>query len=72
VSDPWVDMARVAVAPTREFQARVHEKIDDDLDEVPTPVRRRANPKLGEGVAPATIYGRARRARLKAMAASVV
>jgi hypothetical protein len=74
VSDPWIDMTRVAVAPTREFQARGHEKIDEDDEEAPTPVRHRARPELGEQVSKATIYGRARRARLKqgaAMAESV-
>ena len=68
---PWVDMARVAIANTDEIKARVHEKIDDDLGEGPTPVRCRARPELGEQVSKATIYGRARRARLKAMAESV-
>jgi hypothetical protein len=71
VSDPWIDMTRVAVAPTLdadERQGRGSSKIDDDEREGPRPVRHRARPHLGEQVSKATIYNRARRARLKAMA----
>jgi hypothetical protein len=69
VSERWFDPARVAIAPTLtddELKVRGSSKIDDDEVEGPRPVRRRANAKLGEQVSPATIYGRARRARLKA------
>ena len=68
---PWVDMARVAIANSDEIKARVSEKTGDDDEAVPMPKVARANTRLGEPVTPATIYGRARRARLarlKAMA----
>ena len=70
VSERWVDPARVAVARTLdpdEIKARDHEKIDERDGVGARPVRHRARPELGEQVSPATIYGRARRARLKAM-----
>lgn len=67
MSERWFDPARVAIAPTLD-QARASEKTGDDDEEGPTPVRHRARPQLGEKVSPATVYGRARRARLKAAA----
>jgi hypothetical protein len=66
---PWLDMTRVAVASSLsddERRCRGLMKIDDDDAEGPRPPRQRARPHLGERVCPATIYGRARRARLKA------
>jgi hypothetical protein len=65
----WIDMARVAIAPTlsddeRRCRGRDIPGVDDD--EGPRPKRQRARPHLGEPVTAATIYGRARRARLKA------
>jgi hypothetical protein len=59
----WIDMARVAVAPTLDpetLRSRGHEKPDiDDDDGPPPPInRQRARPQYGELVCKATIYGR--------------
>jgi hypothetical protein len=70
VCERRVDPARVAIANTDEIKARESEKTGDDDEEGPRPVRHRANTRLGEPVTAATIYGRARRARLKAAAES--
>ena len=67
VSERWLNFERLLIAPTLD-QARASEKTGDDDKEGPMPVRHRARPQLGEPVSPATIYGRRRRARLKAMA----
>jgi hypothetical protein len=64
---PWIDMTRVAVAPTLtddDLKVRVHEKIDDDEGEGPRPVRHR--PQIGEKVSKITLA--VRRHRAKAMA----
>jgi hypothetical protein len=61
---PWVDMARVAIAPTRG-----HEKTAYDDDEGPTPKATRACAKLGEQVSPITLAVRRHRARRKAVTA---
>jgi hypothetical protein len=66
---PWIDMARVAIAPTLDdetLRSRGLMKIDADAAEGPTPKRQRARPHLGEQVCSATMYGRRYRARLKA------
>jgi hypothetical protein len=63
-------MARVAVAPTLsddELRCRGQAKIDADDDDGSMLRRQRARANLGEQVCKATLYGRARRARLKAM-----
>jgi hypothetical protein len=61
------------VAATRAQRGRLRSRgrgIVLDDDEGPRPPRRRARPHLGEPVTKATIYGRARRAKLKAARAS--
>jgi hypothetical protein len=58
---PWVDMARVAIANSDEIKARASEKTGDDDEEGPRPKATRANPRLGEQVSPATVYGRVAR-----------
>jgi hypothetical protein len=66
---PWIDMARVAITPTldaEERAVRAGENSGVDDDEGSRPKRQRARPHLGERVTAATIYGRARRAKLKA------
>jgi hypothetical protein len=65
----WFDPMDVAIFPTLsddERRCRGLVKIHDDDAEGPRPPRQRARPHLGEAVTAATIYGRARRARLKA------
>jgi hypothetical protein len=59
----WIDMARVAIAPTLDdetLRSRGLMKVAADADEGPRPKRQRARPHLGEPVTAATIYGRAR------------
>ena len=74
MSERWFNPATIAVAPTLtddELQARGSRKTDDDEGVDARPVRHRARPEVGEQVSSATIYGRRRRARLKAAAESV-
>jgi hypothetical protein len=64
-------MARMAVAPTLDaetLRCRGVIKIGDDADQGSMPRPGRARPRWGEQVCKETLYGRARRARLKAMA----
>jgi hypothetical protein len=65
----WIDMARVAIAPTLDaddLRCRGLKKIDEDAGEARVVRRPRARVDLGEPVCAGTIYGRVRRARLKA------
>jgi hypothetical protein len=70
VCERWLNFERLLIAPTLPDEARGSLKIDADEGEGARPKVKRANVKLGEGVAPATIWGRARRARLKAASGS--
>jgi hypothetical protein len=65
MSARWLNFERLLIAPTLARSGG--EREEDDGDEKGPPInRQRARPELGEHVSPATIYGRARRARLKA------
>jgi hypothetical protein len=68
---PWIDMTRVAVAPTLtddDLKVRGHEKIDDDAEEGPRPKAARARPQIGEKASKITLAVRRHRARRKAVA----
>jgi hypothetical protein len=67
----WLEPERLLIAPTLsddELRCRKQAEStpDADADPVPMPKRQRAREQYGEPVCKATIYGRARRARLKA------
>ena len=66
----WLNFERLLIAPTLDAEACASEKPGGDDEQGPTPKAKRANTKLGEGVSPATIWGRRSRARRKAMAES--
>lgn len=69
-TNPWIDMARVAIAPTLNddnLKVRGQGKIDDDEGEGPRPKAARARFNLGEPVSKVTLQVRRWRAKRKAL-----